>query len=251
MKKTIIAVCALIVSFTIAYAELTVEQIISKAYNLEDGNDYTATINMKIVRPVGTPRERDLQFFRKDFGADSRSLIKFNSPADVRGTSFLTWNNKNRDNDQWLFLPALNKVRRIAAGSKSQSFMGSHFSYEDMGNRSMSMDTFKITGSQPVDNSDCYVVEALAKNKSEKYVKRVMSIRKDNFIIVRSDLFDSSGALVKRYTAKNIKQINGIWTILSLKMEDLKEKGYSTLDFSNIQYNTGLSERLFRVEALQ
>lgn len=233
------------------FAKLTARQIVDKSYNLEDGKDMRAIMIMKIVKPSGKTKTRNLNFYRKDFGKDNRTLIVFRSPADVKGTSFLTWNNKDKENDQWLYLPALKRVRRIAASNKSKSFMGSDFSFEDLSSRSINEDTFKLLKEEKFKGFSCYVVEAKAKKDNEKFIKRKYWIRHDNFLIVKSEFYDKSNDLSKVFTADNIKKINNIWTVLTLKMENFKTKRYSTMELSDIKYNTNVSGRMFKAQNLR
>lgn len=239
-------------SLSWAFAEnLTALQIAEKAYHIEDGNDCKSIIEMLIIKPDGNKRTRNLSFSRKDYGEDSRSLIVFTSPADVKGTSFLTWNHVKDSNDQWLFLPALKKTKRIGTASQSDSFMGSDFSYDDMSKRSTSKDDYRIIGSKTVDSADCYVLEALAKDKSEAFVKRIIWVRKDNFIIIKAEFYDAAGVLSKQYTAGDIQKINNINTIHFFRMEDVKNGGHSTMKLSNVTYNSGLHDRMFSVQGLK
>ena len=255
MKKIMIltAIVALCGFSARAYATetLTAFQIADKAYHIEDGNDCKSFVEMVITKSDGNEKTRHLSFGRKDFGEDSRSLIVFTGPADVKGTSFLTWTHVKDSNDQWLFLPALKKTKRIGTSSQSDSFMGSDFSYEDMSKRSTSKDNYRIIGNETVDSADCYVLEALAKDKTEAFVKRIIWVRKDNFIIIKAEFYDDKGSLCKRYTAGDIQKINNINTILFFRMDDLKNGSHSTMKLSNVTYNSGLPDRMFSVQGLK
>ncbi|MBF0117800.1 MAG: outer membrane lipoprotein-sorting protein [Desulfobacterales bacterium] len=239
----------LFVFTSISYA-ITGYEIADKVYNAEDGNDMQGVMLMKIMKSDGKIKERDLNYFRKDFDKESRALIVFRSPADVKGTSFLTWNHKDADNDQWLYMPALNRVKRITVSTKSQSFMGSDFSYEDLSKRSLQKDNFNLLKEEKVNNEDCYIVEAIAKDTSEAFPKKIISVRKDNFIVIKSDFYNGAGTVAKKFTVTNIKKVDDIWTVLSCKMENPETKEYTTLDISEIKYNSNLSERMFKVEGL-
>ncbi len=232
------------------YAEMNGFQIAEKAYNIEDGYDAESVMMMKIVKTDGSEKKRDLKFYRKDYGTDNRTLIVFQSPADVKDTSFLTWNFASKENDQWLYLPALKQVTRISASSKSKSFMNSDFSYEDLSKRSLKDDDYTFLKEDKNGSDLCYLVQALSKDKSEKLSRRLFWIRKDNFVIVKVELYNSSNLLVKRFTASDVKLINNIWTVLKSKMENMDTKGFTTLELSAVKYNTGLAERLFKKEGM-
>jgi outer membrane lipoprotein-sorting protein len=245
----LISVLVVFLSFP-CHAEQNGYQIAEKAYNIEDGNDVESDMLMKIVKADKSEKKRDLKFYRKDYGKDTRVLMVFRSPADVKDTSFLTWNYSDKDNDLWLYLPALRQVSRIAAADKSKSFMGSDYSYEDFTKRNLQKDDFTLLKEEKTGDYLCYVVEARAKDKGEKFAKRLLWIHKDNFLLMRADFFDGSNNLNKRFTASNVKKIKDIWTALSGKMENLKTGGWTTIDMSNVSYNSGLADRLFRKEGL-
>jgi outer membrane lipoprotein-sorting protein len=233
-------------------AGLSALEVAEKAYYIEDGEDVKSLIEMTIVESNGNTRTRFLAFGRKDDGKDNRSLIVFRKPADVKGTSFLTWNYAEKDeNDQWLYLPALKKIKRISTSGKSKSFMGSDFSYEDMSKRSLSRDDFKLLGDEKVDGVPCFILESTAKDKSEKFIRRVALVRKDNFIIIKTDYYDAEGVLCKQFTAGNIKAVQTIPTVHSLRMENLVDRGYSTMTLEKVVYNTDLPDRMFQVQGLK
>lgn len=246
----LLLVCGLLVRSQ-ASETLTALQIADKAYHSEDGEDASSLIAMRIITARGNEKTRYFSFGRKDDGEDSRSLIVFTQPADIKGTAFLTWTHARADNDQWLYLPALKRVKRIGTASQSDSFMGSDFSYEDMSKRSTSKDTFRILGRETVDSADCHVLEARAVNQSEAFVKRILWIRSDLFLIVKAEFYDAEGALIKRYTAGDIRTVQGIATIHSFRMDDLKKGGHSTMTVSQARYNSGLPDRLFSVQGLK
>ncbi|MCP4131579.1 MAG: outer membrane lipoprotein-sorting protein [bacterium] len=251
LVKPFIVLALFLVIASPAWAGLSANKIVQKSYDIEDGRDAKAIMKMKIVKARGKVKKRNLSFYRKDYGRNSRTLIVFRSPADVKGTSFLTWNNRNRSNDQWLYLPALNRVKRIPQGDKSKSFMGSDFSFEDLSKRSLNKDTYKKMREETVDGADCYVIQATAKARKEKIKKRIFWINKSNFIIIKAEQFDRSGKLLKRLTTKKIKKVNNIWTIHYSKMENVKKKKYTILTLSKVKYNTRISARKFSKSSMK
>jgi len=110
-------------------------QIVVNVDNRDDGDDETADLEMVLTNKRSEERIRKVVAYRKDYGKDSKLVMFFKGPADVKDSGFLSWNddNESKDDDQWLYLPALKKVRRISAGDKKDSFMGTDFTYDDMG----------------------------------------------------------------------------------------------------------------------
>ena len=252
MKQTITALLLLLWAPVAIYAApLTAHEVAEKAYHIEDGDDFTSLIAMKIVKANGKVKARDLAFWRKDRGEESRALLLFRSPADVKGTSFLTWNHPEKNNEQWLYLPALKRVKRIPQSGRSKSFMGSDFSFDDMSKRPLFKDTHTLMDREAIKGADCYVLEAVAKKNGEPFPKRVHWIRADNFIVVRTDFYNAEGEVSKRFTGGNIRPVNGIATLFSVRMDDLEDGGHSTMDLSRVAYNSGLPDRMFTVQGLK
>lgn len=126
-------------------AELTGRDIMLKVYDRHDGNDQKGTMHMTLINRRGRTRERTVLFLSKDYGKDTKSITYFESPADVKGTGFLQseYDDPSKEDDRWLYLPALKKVRRITGSSKNEYFMGTDFTYDDIGKRAVRAQKFK------------------------------------------------------------------------------------------------------------
>lgn len=233
---------------------LTADEIAVRAYNRDEGRDVVMDQKMILGKKGKTPRERKIRLWRiKDEKGNEKTLMRFLEPADVRGTGFLVWSyaDPNRDDDQWLYLPALHRVRRIAAQERSRSFMGTDFTYDDLGDRKPSEDTHRLVGTEIVDGRSCYVIEAIPKDEGYLYSRRVAWIDGETFLVLKADFFDRKGKLLKRFHADDIQVIDGIATPRVLVMTN-EQTGHSTrLELSNIRYNTGLKEELFTVSELE
>ena len=126
-------------------AQLTGKQIVDKAYNIPTGDDQTSTLTMTLVNKSGKKRVRKIKQFTKDFGKVEKSIMFFQSPADIKNTSFMNWSYDNdKSDDQWIYLPALKKTKRLSSDSKSDYFMGSDFTYDDLGDRKLDADKHKL-----------------------------------------------------------------------------------------------------------
>lgn len=226
------------------------DEIAARAYDLDDGTDIKAIMTMKIVRADRSVKKRELLFFRKDFGKDTRALVRFQSPADVKDTAFLTWNYRDKESDQWIYLPALKKTNRIAASGKDKSFMKSDFTYEELSKRSLSRDSFTLVREEKLDGQDCFVLEARSRDSAEVISRRVYWVRSDNFVIVRIDSHTASGDAVKRFTVIAVEKIGSIWTVMSCRMDDLKKGTHTILELSQVTYNSGLPDRFFRSDSM-
>jgi outer membrane lipoprotein-sorting protein len=227
--------------------KLTGREIVKRAYNLPSGDDQTSQLTMTLVNKSGQTRIRKIQQYTKDFGNVEKSIMFFMSPADVKNTSFMNWSydDENKADDQWIYLPALKKVKRISSDSKSDYFMGSDFTYDDLGDRKLDADVHKLLREENVDGFDCYVVESVSKDEDYMYSKTVTWIRKDNFVGVKKEFYDEDGELLKVLHIKEVKKISGYWIITHSEMDNVQKNHKTIMQLSNIKINTGVPASKF------
>jgi len=234
-------------------AELTGRDIVLKVHDRPDGDDQRGIMQMTLINRRGRTRERTVLFLSKEYGKDSKSLMFFQSPADVRGTGFLQYeyNDPAKEDDRWLYLPALKKVRRISGSSKNDYFMGTDFTYDDMGDRAVEEDHHKLLREEEVDSLKCWVLESTPKDKEYMYSRTVKWIRQDALIPVEVEFYDRQGNLLKALTISDIKKQDGFWTAFKMEMDNLQEKHKTILEIEEMHYNVGLKDNLFRVSTLE
>ncbi len=239
---------------------ITGQEIAQKVHDRDDGDNSTSNMKMIMIDKNGKKRVRELKRFAKDKGDDELKLMFFITPADVKNTAFLTYDyeDSNKDDDQWLYLPELRKVKRIASSDKSSSFMGSDFTYSDMTSRNVEDYTYKIMKEKKVGGHMTW--QMLVTPKSEKtieetgYTKSIVFVRQDNFVIIQALNYIKIGKKLKYMMVKGLEKIDGIWTITEMQM--VTKKGKKTLHktifkFSDIKYNQGLEESLFTTRTLE
>jgi len=149
--------------FPVNVLALTGRDVMVMVDEREDGDDRKSVVEMILINHRGKKRIRQMLSCSKDYGKDSKKLMYFQKPFDVKGTSFLSWeyDNPEIDDDKWLYMPALRKVRRISGKSVNDYFMGSDFTYDDMGDRNVDEDTHTLKGQELVNGSECRVVESV------------------------------------------------------------------------------------------
>jgi outer membrane lipoprotein-sorting protein len=249
MKKLglkLIAIAVLLTAYTSASAQLTGRQIVDKAYNLPTGEDQTSILTMTLVNKSGQQRVRKIKQFTKDLGSVEKSIMFFMSPADVKNTSFMNWSYDNdKSDDQWIYLPALKKVKRISSDSKSDYFMGSDFTYDDLGDRKLDADTHKLLREEAVDGKNCYVVESVSKDEDYMYSKTITWINKSNFIGAKKEFYDEDGELLKVLTIKSYKKVSGFWVITHSEMKNVQNNHKTVIKLSNVNINTGVPASKF------
>ena len=227
--------------------------IMVKVDERPDGNDRKSTLKMTLINKRGSQRIREILSYSKDYGKDSKSIMYFQKPADVKGTGFLSWeyDDPAKDDDRWLYLPALKKVRRISGSSKNDYFMGSDFTYDDMGGRSVDEDEHKFLREEEVDGLKCWVVESVPKDKDYMYSKVTRWIRQDSYIGVKMEFYDRMGSLMKILTIPDVRKQDGFWTVFKMVMDNQQEKHQTILEFNEVAYDTGVKDNLFKVSTLE
>jgi len=223
------------------------QQIVENVYNRQTGNDQQADLTMSLINSRGDERVRTIKQFTKDFSAMEKKIMFFKTPADVRNTSFMNWSydDENKADDQWIYLPALKKIKRISSDSKSDYFMGSDFTYDDLGDRHPSQDTHKLIGEEMINGENCYVVESIPKDEDYMYSKTMTWIIKDKWIGLKKDFYDEDKDLLKTLTVKKFEKISGYWTILSTEMHNVQKNHTTRMQLDNVKIDTGIADNQF------
>ncbi len=230
----------------------TGREIMQLEDNRPDGEDRKSVMTMTLINKRGGERVRTVKIFSRDFGKDKKSTMVFQKPADVRGTVFLNWeyDQPDHEDDKWLYMPALKKERRISGASKNEYFMGTDFTYDDMGDRNVDEDTHTLMGEERLRDRDCWKIEAIPVDPEDMYTRRILWVDKEAHLLLQGEYYDKDG-LVKVYRALDVRRENGIWTIFRSEMDNISREHKTLMEISEIHYDTGLGEELFRVSALQ
>ncbi|WP_319372326.1 outer membrane lipoprotein-sorting protein [uncultured Ilyobacter sp.] len=228
---------------SLAFA-VDVDEIVRKAYNAAyyAGEDGRATVDMEIVDKNGRIRERRIIMLRKDIfdGREQMYYAYFKEPSDVKNMVFMVHKNVEKDDDRWLYLPALDLVKRIASTDKRSSFVGSDFTYEDISGRSITEDIHQLTG----EDSSSYIIKNTPKT-SEDFAYFVTYIDKKNYLPIKAEYYNSSGKIYRRITAEKVEIIEGFPTITLMKADEIEKGTYTTNRFSDVTYNLGMEDDIF------
>jgi hypothetical protein len=229
----------------------------------DDGDNQTADMEMILIDKKGKERVRKIASFGKDKGEDNMRLMFFLHPADVKDTAFLTYDydDPKRDDDQWLYLPALRKTKRIASSDKSGSFMGSDLNYSDMTSRVLEDYDFSFYEKGREKEFDGVKTWAIWSHPRSKdvvketgYEKALLFVRQDNYFVIRSIGWVNQGGYLKYMSVKKLDQIDGIWVATEIHVA--KKKGKQTvhktnLKFDNVKFNQDLDEEMFSVRRME
>ena len=244
--------------------ELSAYEVMMKSDNRYNGDSSVGQYTMVLIDRRERQRVRNLRIYSKDFGEDNKALSLFETPADIRGTAYLNfdWENQNRDDDSWLYLPALQRVKRIASSDTSDSFLGSDFTYADINGYELDWYNYSfVNESEFLDDFEVWVVEATPKaefkDKAENatgYSKMRSWIRKDNFVQVRGQVWELKGNKIKYFNSTEIELIDDIWTTKRLQVittRNGRQEHASVLQINSIDYNVEVDDSSFTTEYMQ
>jgi hypothetical protein len=217
----------------------------------DTGRDLRMSMRMALVDRQGRSRERGLTLLAMRGGTGlpvpaDRSLIRFTDPADIRGTAFLVWEQPPADDDRFLYLPSLGRVRRIAASESQESFVGSDFTYEDIGGRRFEDYTYSLvddasswTGANgtPV---PAYRLESRHIDRAARFPRVVSLVRKDAFVVVHADIHNRRDEVQKTFDARRVEPVQGFWTVMAMTMRDDLQRTRTDMTVEHVAYNVGL-----------
>ena len=235
----------------------TADQIARNVQDRDTGRDSRAELRMKLFDRRGRARDRALTLLTLRRAEGDRSLIRFTYPNDIRGTGFLVWEHPKGDDERFLFLPSLGRVRRIAGSEAQESFVGSDFSYEDIGGREFDDYTYALLeenatwtppGGQP---RPAYRLESRRKDASVEFPRVVSLVLKDSYVVVQADVHNRRNEKQKVYSVGRLEQVQGIWTVLASVMTNDLDRTRTELTVDKIAYNTGLTENAFSRRELE
>jgi hypothetical protein len=225
-----------------------------RVYDRPDGTDITVASTMTLTERGRSPRVRRLVVYSLEKGAgELATLIRFTEPGDIAGTGLLTLDPAVGDSDQWLYLPAMQRVRRIASDRKGGRFVGSDYYFEDLRDRKVAQDSHRIVGQETVDGVRCEVLESVPVDPADSvYRKRVSCVDPVRLLPLWVDLFEKSAeAPNKRWTMSRAEQVQGYWTVMDSTMTDLESGHETRLAVDTVVYDRGLPEELFSTKALE
>ncbi len=254
-KKLLFAL--LLVTPLLAQAQSAQEkglQIAKQADAYDQGfGDFQADMKMTLKNKKGQESTRKIRIKTLEVQGDGdKSMSIFDQPADVKGTAMLTWSHGLKPDEQWLYLPAIKRVKRISSRNKSGPFMGSEFAFEDLGSQEVEKYHYRYLRDEPCGQYQCYVIERTPAYKYSGYKKIITWLDKDGYRMIKADFYDRKNELLKTLTASDYQQYLGhYWRPGRMEMIN-HQKGKSTiLDWSHYRFKTGLTSRDFKSQSLK
>jgi len=256
----LIAAAVCIIPWESGADDARARDIMQKVEARDDGDHMTSQLEMILIDKNKKQRIRKIKSFAKDKGKDTYRLMFFIHPAEVKNTGFLTYDydDPEKDDDQWLYLPELRKTKRIAASDKSSSFMGSDLNYSDMTSRNLEDYDFTLLKEGKVKEARVWFIQSVPHSKKiikeTGYEKSILIVRQDNWVVIRAVHWEEGGSTLKYMDMKNLQQIDGIWIGTELHMT--KKRGKKTLHktilkFNDIKFNQNLDDDDFTIRRLE
>lgn len=236
------------------------EEVVRRVNAREDGRSVARTLVMELVDKGGTARTRVTRSFRRDFeGGVRRSVLFFDSPANLKGTALLTWDDPDaaRDDSQWLYLPGLRKSRRVAVSERGRAFLGTDLSYEDMKNETrlpIADYHWRTTGEEPVDGARCVVLEGVPIDEPTArelgYGRLRLRIDAELWLPRFGEYWDPAGRPLKTIRLADVREVQGVWTAHRIEARNLQTGHQTNLEFRDVDYGRELPDDLFTEAAL-
>ncbi len=248
---------------SLADESMTAREIMQASNDVEIGDNATQDLNMVIIGEKGGRKENELVTFRQKAGAegeDIQSVMFFIAPAKHRNIALLAYDydDDNKKDKQWMYLPAIRKSKRITGSAKSRPFMGSDFSYADLAVRNISSYDYRILNEETLHGHNVWVIEAIPVDEDEinetGYVKSIMYVRKDNFIVIRSINTLRRANRQKVLDVVRLEVVDGIWVPMEITMRTEKSGvtlSYTTLTSSNVKFDQDIPDQMFSLRSIE
>jgi hypothetical protein len=226
-------------------------QIVEESQRRGKANSQHYSGVLEVIAADSKVAKKAWQSWRLGSYGNSKAVIRFTAPAEVKGVALLVVNHPDRSSDQWMWTPAIGRDRRIALQDRSTRFFGTDFSFEDLEERDVDQYDYKLLGEEPIDGAACWKIEARPRqSKTSQYTLSRMWVRKDNYVVAQWENLIKD-EVVRRLAERDIQNVQGIWTARMLEMTDLRRKSRTVLRLEKLEYNVPIDENAFTVQALR
>lgn len=246
MNKAWLLLCSVAALYGQSAAEIAQK---AQERTLSKSEHYTGTL--QVIDAHKKITEKRWIFDRIGSHGDSKSILRFTAPPEVKGVALLVVNHPDRASDQWMWTPALERDRRIALQDRSGRFFGTDFSFEDLEERDVNQFSYSLLGEEAMAGVACWKLESRPKQtKASQYTVSQLWIRKDNYAIVRIDHYKKD-KVTRRIDYTDIESIQGIWTPRTITVTDMARNSSTVMKVENLKYNLPMQDSDFTVEALR
>ena len=226
-------------------------QIVEEAQKRTDAKSQRYEGLLQVFDAKGKVSDKRWNIDRLGSHGESKAVLRFTAPAEVKGVALLVVNHRDRASDQWMWTPAIERDRRIALQDRSTRFFGTDFSFEDLEERDVDQYDYVLLGDETLDGVACWKIQSTPKeSKSSQYTRSVVWIRKDNYVFARIENF-LKDQVVRRLVYSDLANIQGIWTARILEMSDLRRGSRTRLTLDKLQYNLPMKDEDFTLQAIR
>ena len=206
---------------------------------------------LQVIDSGGKTSDKKWSYSRLGSFGNSKTVIRFSDPAEVRGVALLIVNHPDRASDQWMWTPAINRERRVASQDRRTRFFGTDFSFEDLEERDVDQFDYVMRGEEAIDGEACWRIDSTPRaGKRSQYSRSTLWVRKSNHTYAQIDNF-SGDKPVRRLRYKDLSNVEGIWTARTLEMQDFTRNSRTILKLESLKYNVPLRDDQFTIQALQ
>ena len=246
MNRILLAICSIS-----AVCAIDARQIIEESQKRQQSQSQRYEGVLEVTQANGKKSSKRWTYERIGSFGDSKSILRFVAPAEVKGVALLVLNHPDRASDQWMWTPELARDRRIALQDRSTRFFGTDFSFEDLEERDVNQNDYKLLGEETIDGKQCWKIESKPKQtKSSQYSKVVSWIRQDLYVVSKLEMY-SKTEVVRKLEYRRVEKVQNIWTPLELEMTDAKKNSKTLLKTEKLEYNTVLKPDRFTLDALR
>jgi len=226
-------------------------QIVQESQNRTRSKSERYEGTLEVFSASNKVSKKRWEFLRIGSFGDSKSVLRFLEPPEVKGVALLVFNHPDRSSDQWMWRPAIEREQRIALQDRSTRFFGTDFTFEDLEERDVNQFDYRLLGDEGVEGADCWKIEATPRQtKSSQYTHSYLWIRKDHYVVARIEGYNKKGlARTIRYT--EIAEVQNVWTARELEVSDPEKKSRTVLKLEKLEYNVPLKEDQFTLQALR
>ena len=234
-----------------AFAQDDARKIVEEAQRRTESKSQRYEGLLQVLDSSGKVADKRWLFTRLGSHGQSKAVLRFVAPAEVKGVALLIVNHPDRASDQWMWTPALQRERRIALQDRSTRFFGTDFSFEDLEERDVNQYNYRLLGEEVIDGAACWRIESTpSEKKISQYTKSEVWIRKDTYALAQVESYIKT-EVVRRLKYSNFAQQQGIWTGRRLEMSDLRRKSRTILTLEKLEYNVPLKDEDFTLQALR
>jgi hypothetical protein len=245
------AICAFVCSLPVVAAAQDARQIVSEVHKRSTAQSQRYEGSLRVVDGKGRTSDKRWTYERIGSHGNSKTIIRFTSPAEVNGVALLVLNHPDRPSDQWMWTPAINRDRRVALQDRRTRFFGTDFTFEDLEERDVEQYDYVMKGEESLDGAACWKIESTPRpGRRSQYTRSTLWIRKSDFTYAQIDNF-SGDTMIRRISYKDVQNVQGISTARTVEMQDVTRNSRTILKMDSLNYNVPLRDDQFTLEALR